>query len=452
MNKGTGSLLGSVSAKEQKSIKNRFSQGNVLFGKLRPYLRKYAQPNFDGVCSSEIWVFSGKTVNNDFLYRLIQTDYFMSAVSSTSGSKMPRAEWDLLKNLNFGYPKNTNEQQKIANFLSAVDDKITALTAQKTALTQYKQGMMQRIFAQTLRFKDDNGADYPEWEVKYLKNVSAIYDGTHMTPDYQASGVNWLDWDESIRTRAFKSEPVGEVWGIGYRISASLNDMGIQTVWDFVRADAATLRKRFGVVVERTQRELQGIPCADLEVQIADKQQIVRSRSFGKPVCDIEGLRASLAFHIAEAASELRAQNSTANLIGVMLRTNPFKPEEPQYKGYLTACLPVGSSDTLKLNRVVQQTLTQIYKSGYAYKKCGVVLMGIESANTQMQLDWLNPPDSDERKSLMHTIDALNQRFGRHSIRTADQDAAGNNAGWRMKRERLSPCYTTQFAQLLQVG
>ena len=264
--------------------------------------------------------------------------------------------------------------------------------------------------------------------------------------------VNWLDWDESIRTRALNSEPVGEVWGIGYRISAQLNEMGIITAGDFVRADTATLRKRFGVVVERTQRELQGIPCVDLEVQIADKQQIVRSKSFGKPVRDIEGLRASLAFHIAEAASELRAQNSTANLIGVMLHTNPFNPEEPQYKGYLTACLPVGCSDTLKLNRVVQQTLTQIYRNGYIYKKCGVVLMGIESATTQMQLDWLNPPDSDKRKSLMHTIDALNQRFGRHSIRTADQDAAGNNAGWRMKRERLSPCYTTQFAQLLQVS
>ena len=174
---GTGSLLGSVSAKEQKSIKNRFSQGNVLFGKLRPYLRKYAQPNFDGVCSSEIWVFSGKTVNNDFLYRLIQTDYFMSAVSSTSGSKMPRAEWDLLKNLNFGYPKNTNEQQKIADFLSAVDDKITALTAQKTALTQYKQGMMQRIFSQTLRFKDDNGADYPDWKNVMFGDIASFSKG-----------------------------------------------------------------------------------------------------------------------------------------------------------------------------------------------------------------------------------------------------------------------------------
>ena len=169
---GTGSLLGSVNARGQKSIKNCFNQGNVLFGKLRPYLKKYAQPNFDGVCSSEIWVFKGKTVNDDFLYRLIQTDYFMGAVNSTSGSKMPRAEWDLLKNLNFGYPKNTNEQQKIADFLSAVDEKITALTAQKTALTQYKQGMMQRIFTQTLRFKDDNGVEYPEWDIKTLGELA----------------------------------------------------------------------------------------------------------------------------------------------------------------------------------------------------------------------------------------------------------------------------------------
>ena len=260
--------------------------------------------------------------------------------------------------------------------------------------------------------------------------------------------VNWMDWDESIRTRALNSEPVGEVWGIGYRISAQLNDMGIVTAGDFVRANTAALRKRFGVVVERTQRELQGIPCADMQIQTPAKQQIVRSRSFGKPVTELDGLRSSLAFHVAEAVQELRAQNSTANLIGVMIRTNPFKPEEPQYKGYLTTCLPVGSNDTLKINAIAQQTLTQMYKNHYAYKKCGVVLMGIESANSQMQLDWLNPPDSDERKSLMATMDALNQRYGRHSIRTADQDAG---SGWRMRRDKLSPCYTTQFKQLLQV-
>ena len=199
----------------------------------------------------------------------------------------------------------------------------------------------------------------------------------------------------------------------------------------------------------RTQRELQGIPCADMQSQTPAKQQIVRSRSFGKPVTELDGLRSSLAYHVAEAVQELREQNCTAHLIGVMIRTNPFKPEEPQYKGYLTASLPVGSNDTLKINTIAQQTLTQIYKSDYAYKKCGVVLMGIESTNSQMQMDWLNPPDTDERKALMATMDALNQRYGRHSIRTADQDAG---TGWRMRRERLSPCYTTQFEQLLQVG
>ncbi len=72
---------------------------------------------------------------------------------------------------------DTNEQQKIADFLSAVDDKITALTAQKTALTQYKQGMMQRIFSQTLRFKDDNGADYPEWDRTSLSQLGTTYGG-----------------------------------------------------------------------------------------------------------------------------------------------------------------------------------------------------------------------------------------------------------------------------------
>ena len=217
---GTGSLLGSVSAKEQKSIKNRFSQGNVLFGKLRPYLRKYAQPNFDGVCSSEIWVFSGKTVNNDFLYRLIQTDYFMSAVSSTSGSKMPRAEWDLLKNLNFGYPKNTNEQQKIADFLSAVDEKITALAAQKTALTQYKQGMMQRIFSQTLRFKDDNGADYPDWEECLGGDVfSNISNKNHnsdlpilaITQEHGAIPRDMIEYNITVTDKSVESYKVVEV-------------------------------------------------------------------------------------------------------------------------------------------------------------------------------------------------------------------------------------------------
>ena len=125
----------------------------------------------------------------------VSTDWLFYALGKlnlnqyATGQAQPGLSIENLEKVELSISDSEKEQQKIADFLSAVDEKITALTAQKTALTQYKQGMMQRIFAQTLRFKDDNGADYPEWEVKYLKNVSAIYDGTHMTPDYQASGV-----------------------------------------------------------------------------------------------------------------------------------------------------------------------------------------------------------------------------------------------------------------------
>ena len=126
-------------------------------------------------------------VDTNFAFHNLSGRYDEIRELSNAGSQ-ENLSAGLIKELNLSYPQIT-EQQKIADFLSAVDEKITALTAQKTALTQYKQGMMQRIFSQTLRFKNDNGADYPEWEVKYLKNVSAIYDGTHMTPDYQASGV-----------------------------------------------------------------------------------------------------------------------------------------------------------------------------------------------------------------------------------------------------------------------
>ena len=102
--------------------------------------------------------------SSKFLYYLFKTDkarnQFIERGKTATMTTIGQAD---IAQVKINLPEIA-EQTKIADFLSAVDEKITALTAQKTALTQYKQGMMQRIFAQTLRFKDDNGADYPEWE------------------------------------------------------------------------------------------------------------------------------------------------------------------------------------------------------------------------------------------------------------------------------------------------
>ena len=163
LSQGTGEIIGYCSSVKQKSIKNKFNEKNVLFGKLRPYLKKYAKPNFKGVCSSEIWVLSSQRLNTNFLFQYIQTRAFLDLTLIQSGSKMPRAEWEMVADGTIFYPQE-KEQTKIAEFLSAVDDKISQLSRQLELLNQYKKGVMQKIFSQEIRFKNDNGEDFGEWE------------------------------------------------------------------------------------------------------------------------------------------------------------------------------------------------------------------------------------------------------------------------------------------------
>jgi type I restriction enzyme S subunit len=146
LSQGTGQLLQLFVSKDQKSIKSKFTKGDVLFGKLRPYLRKWLMPAFDGVCSSEIWVLRGKTVTNAYLYHLIQTGEFMKATNVSSGSKMPRADWDHIAAVTFSYPASTDEQTKIANFLTALDRKIESVSTQITGMQTWKKGLLRQMF------------------------------------------------------------------------------------------------------------------------------------------------------------------------------------------------------------------------------------------------------------------------------------------------------------------
>jgi type I restriction enzyme S subunit len=146
LTQGTGQLIQLFTSTDQKSIKNKFTKGDVLFGKLRPYLRKWLMSTFDGVCSSEIWVLRGKAVTNEYLYQLIQTGEFMKATNVSSGSKMPRADWDHIAAVSFSYPASKAEQTKIANFLTALDRKIEALAAQIAHTQTWKKGLLQQMF------------------------------------------------------------------------------------------------------------------------------------------------------------------------------------------------------------------------------------------------------------------------------------------------------------------
>ena len=167
----TGLLLGFTDSINQNSIKNKFHKENILFGKLRPYLKKFYYPNFDGVCSSEIWVFDTKEYSK-YIYYLIQSKRFIDISNVSSGSKMPRSDWNFMKDFIFPIP-DIKTQKETANLFSGIDNKIELLEKKHKAYEDFKKYLMQQIFAQKLRF---NGFK-EEWEENFVEDVFDITRG-----------------------------------------------------------------------------------------------------------------------------------------------------------------------------------------------------------------------------------------------------------------------------------
>jgi len=263
-------------------------------------------------------------------------------------------------------------------------------------------------------------------------------------PDHFRGVVVWGDWNETIRLRALHSQGVDEIWGIGRRTADKLSEQGIRTALDFVEADTATIRRRYGVTVERTQREMQGIVCDGLHPNAQPRQNLVRSRSFGTRIETLEALQAAVTHHVSLGAEALRKDGLTASAVSVFLHTDFFCEDEPQYHNSLAQNLIVPIADTVHLNRIAQRLLADIYRSGYLYKKCGIELHGLKPA-TQMQADLWEPTKANP---VMEAWDKINRQYGRGHLKLASELLADD---WKMNRDRLSPCYTTQFMDLLVI-
>ncbi len=197
----TGGVLGYVDSRTQMSIKNVFQKSDVLYGKLRPYLKKFAKAPWDGVSSSEIWAMYSGDINSNYLLQLVQTKAFNDSVNIQSGSKMPRADWRLVSDTEYHLPSKP-EQEKIADFLTAVDERIAVSEKKLELLETYKRGVMQKIFSQQIRFKDENGNEYPEWEKKNLGELVEVKTGNLNVDDANPKG-KYHFFDRSIDIKRY---------------------------------------------------------------------------------------------------------------------------------------------------------------------------------------------------------------------------------------------------------
>jgi DNA polymerase V len=262
------------------------------------------------------------------------------------------------------------------------------------------------------------------------------------------SVCNFNSMSDSQLDQLLSEIDVGGIWGVGRKLAPKLKQLGFNTVLDLKRANPEILRQNFSVVMEKTIRELNGIVCIELEEVTPAKQQILSSRSFGTPVTDIHGLSESISLYVSRAAEKLRRQQSYAGSLYVYIRTSPFRDKDPQYSNGMTIKLPSPTDSTPKLVSIALWGLKQIYHPGYNYAKAGIMLGELVSASG-IQTDLFSTmqpnPKSDR---LMQAMDLINRKMGKESIKMASE---GFKRPWKMKQENKSPCYTTNWDELLKV-
>lgn len=242
--------------------------------------------------------------------------------------------------------------------------------------------------------------------------------------------------------------PVDEVWGVGRRISKKLEAMGIDTVLKLADTDIRFIRKHFNVVLERTVRELRGEPCLGLEEFAPVKQEIVCSRSFGERVTEYEQMRQAICSYASRAAEKLRGEHQYCRFISAFVKTSPFALNEPYYGNSASVKLLTPTQDSRDIITAATKCLDAIWRDGQRYQKAGVMLGDFYSQGVaQLNLFDENAPRQNSEK-LMEVLDHLNAKDGRGTLYFAGQ---GIQAAWQMKREMLSPRYTTRFNDLLLV-
>ena len=277
-------------------------------------------------------------------------------------------------------------------------------------------------------------------------------------------------WGHPDRDAWLASMPVGDVWGVGRRWAAKLEALGATTAAGLAAVPDGVLRQRFNVVLARTAAELRGVPCLPLDQAPVARQTLVKSRSFGEPVSELGAISQAVATHAARAAEKLRREGLVAGRIEAFVTTKGFGagPHRSASEG---EGLAEATADSGALVAAARRCLGRAWvpRDGrgrpYGYRKAGVTLLEIRPAGTEQRAlfaieDGDTEADRQRRAALMAALDAANRKYGKRAVVVASQGcpstlsrtrAASGAPAWEMRRERMSPRYTTRWDELVVV-
>ncbi len=253
---------------------------------------------------------------------------------------------------------------------------------------------------------------------------------------------------EAREESTFKKVPVADIWGVGRRLSVRLLRVGLANAWQFAQAPSSLVRSIGGVTLERTQRELNGIACLEMEELSPPRKNTCSSRSFGKPVTELEELEEAVANYAIKAVRKVRSEGSLASGLQVFVMTNRFREDHAQYSNARTLVFDEPTDDPIRIVQNAKGLLRSIFRSGYAYKKAGVILLDLVSSSFRQGLlfeEHANPKRTQ-------FVDAVEEAASRYGAGGAFWGGQGIGKQWSMRREMRTPRYTTSWEDLPKVG
>ena len=241
------------------------------------------------------------------------------------------------------------------------------------------------------------------------------------------------------RTKALEKTDVGDVWGIGKQYAKKLNRNGVTTALDLISQPDGWIRNEMGVNGLKTVRELRNEDCIGFDSIPQSKQTTMVSRSFGKPVTELDDLINAVTTFATTAAADIRRANLVSSAISVFLETNRFS-KGPQYSPSRSVELSPATSNTKHIVRAAIQGLKEAYREGFKFKKAGVMLLDLVDADSAPQslFDHHDPKDD----KLIEAFDQINSQQGAGAINFG---TAGQRSGWHSASAYQSPRYTTEW-------